>query len=58
MIEIKRFQSSVMEEIASEICGHYCKFPETYNEEETGISMIDAICNHCPLVTGGVHEEG
>lgn len=57
MIEIKKFQSSLMEDIASEICDYYCKYPDTWDEDKEGRSMIDAICNHCPLVIGGKHEE-
>lgn len=58
MIEIKKFQSSLMEDIASEICDQYCKYPDTWDEDKEGQSMIDAICNHCPLVIGGKYEEG
>ena len=50
MIEIKSFQSSIVEDVASKICDHYCKYPETYDEEEAGMDMIDAICVNCPLV--------
>ena len=52
MLEIKYFSSSIVEDVASKICDHYCKYPETYDEKEAGISMIDAICAHCPLVEG------
>ena len=58
MIEIKRFKSSLMEDIASEMCDKYCRYPITWDEEKTGKSMIDAVCVNCPLVTGGAHEEG
>ena len=39
----------MLEEIASEICDHYCKFSEQWNEED-GELMDSAICNNCPLV--------
>lgn len=41
--------SQQIEEICSEICDKYCKYPAIYDEETTGETMIDAVCSKCPL---------
>lgn len=40
-----------LEEIANDICVHYCKWPEQYDEEEhDGVELTDSeICSNCPL---------
>ena len=38
------------DEIATEICEHYCKYPHTYDEETEGIPLCESeICKNCPL---------
>lgn len=44
-----------LEEIASEICDHYCKYPGEYDverltEEEFSEKLVAAHCEMCPLV--------
>lgn len=36
-------------QIASQICDHYCKYPDTYDEDEAGTPMAESICIKCPL---------
>jgi len=39
-----------LEEVAGEICDHYCKFPEAYGDrEDDNQRMIEEKCNKCPL---------
>ena len=49
MIEIKSFQSSIVEDVAEEMCSHYCKYPETWNTERDGDLYESEICKNCPL---------
>lgn len=40
----------ILEEVASEICDHYCKYPDIWDEEKEGVTLIDSgICENCPL---------
>lgn len=43
-----------LQEISSEICDKYCKFPDMYtdieNEDEATELLIKMHCNQCPLV--------
>lgn len=43
-----------MENIASEICDHYCKFPDQYfcagDEDAETEELVEQHCNMCPLV--------
>lgn len=34
------------EDLAAEICNHYCRFPEAYDDNNR---MIEEKCNNCPL---------
>ena len=34
------------EDLAAEICNHYCRFPEAYDDNDR---MIEEKCNDCPL---------
>lgn len=42
-----------LEEIAENICDHYCKYPEKYSIKEKGDDAYDAllneVCVKCPL---------
>ena len=44
--------SEILEDIASEMCDHYCKYPIEYKPEENdGVEIFDSdICRNCPLV--------
>lgn len=39
------------EELAAEICNHYCKFPEAYDagHDDDNDRMIEERCDKCPL---------
>lgn len=39
------------EDLAAEICDHYCKFPEAYDtgHDDDNDRMIEEKCNNCPL---------
>lgn len=43
--------SEILEDIASEICDHYCKYPSEYKpEEHDGVDLCESeICAECPL---------
>lgn len=51
MAEEKKI-SEILEDIASEMCDHYCKYPIEYKpEEHDGVEIFDSdICRNCPLV--------
>ena len=39
-----------LEDIAQEICEHYCKYPEQWDEEKEGCELCESdICQNCPL---------
>lgn len=42
--------SQQLEEIATEICEHYCKYPNEYDKEAEGVPLCDSdICKNCLL---------
>ena len=43
----KTFTRGELENVAGEICDHYCVFPQAYDDNDR---MIEERCNHCPLV--------
>ena len=47
----KAVDVSEIENIAGEICDHYCKFPEAYytGHDDDNDRMIEERCNKCPL---------
>ena len=51
MAEDKKI-SEMLEDIASEMCDHYCKYPIVYDpEEHDDVELCDSeICANCPLV--------
>ena len=50
MSEIKTITQQI-EDICTEICDHYCKFPEAYDtgHDDDNDRMIEEKCNSCPL---------
>ena len=36
-------------QIVSQSCDHYCKYPDTYDEDAKGTPMAESICIKCPL---------
>ena len=41
--------SEQLEQIASEICDKYCRYPEIWDEEADGELCDSEICKNCPL---------
>ena len=40
----------ILEDIASEICDNYCKYPGTWDEEKEGCELcMSEVCKNCPL---------
>lgn len=37
------------DKIAETICDKYCKYPCTWDEDAEGLTLMDAVCIHCPL---------
>lgn len=36
--------------IVTQMCDHYCKWPEQWDAEEEGKELFESdICNHCPM---------
>ena len=39
-----------IESVKEDICNHYCKYPNEWDEEKEGIELCDSgICENCPL---------
>ena len=38
-----------LEEIKTEICDRYCKYPDNWDEEKDGELVDSDICRDCPL---------
>lgn len=43
--------SKVLEEVKTDICNNYCKYPDTWDEEKEGCELSESeVCNsRCPL---------
>ena len=42
--------SEQLEKISNEICSHYCKYPDIWDEEKEGYELSEsAHCQNCPL---------
>lgn len=42
--------SKILQEVADDICSHYCKYPEIWDEEKEGCELCESeICKNCPL---------
>ena len=39
--------AQIVEEVSEEICDHYCKWPEQYGDDESG--LLNEKCDGCPL---------
>ena len=41
---------AILEEIASDFCAHYCKYPDIWDEEAEGCELCESeICAECPI---------
>lgn len=52
MLKKKETVSNVFEQIKTQMCDHYCKYPATYKVDESDQNwedMTDTICKDCPL---------
>ena len=39
-----------IQDIVSEFCDKYCKYPEQWDEEKEGVQLSESeICKNCPL---------
>ncbi|MBR4719759.1 MAG: hypothetical protein IKP31_05900 [Lachnospiraceae bacterium] len=38
-----------VDQIMTEMCDKYCRFPYEYDEEKEVMTLQDAICSHCPM---------
>lgn len=46
----KKTITQQIQEIAEEVCNHYCKYPDLWDEEKEGIELSESdICANCPL---------
>lgn len=42
--------STILEQIAIEICESRCKYPDIWDEEAMGMELCESeVCAHCPL---------
>ncbi len=41
--------SEIIEDVKIEICDHYCKYPDIWDEEKEEQTLEDAKCRLCPL---------
>ena len=40
----------ILEDVVEDICQHYCKYPELWDEEAAGVELSESdICAACPL---------
>lgn len=41
---------AIAEEVATDICNHYCKYPLIWNEKANGVELSESdICKNCPM---------
>ena len=42
--------SDINDLVKDEICEHYCKYPDSWDEEKEGMELSESvICKKCPL---------
>ena len=41
--------TDIIHEVAEEMCMHYCKYPEQWDEETQGDLFDSEYCQNCPL---------
>ena len=47
--------AEILDDVCTEICSHYCKYPEECEKDATGdedlaSEMLSAYCDKCPLM--------
>ncbi len=41
----------IIENVITEICDHYCKYPYEWDEDKEGMELCESeICQNCPLM--------
>lgn len=42
--------TGILESVKYDMCEHYCKYPETWDEEKEGCELCESeVCANCPL---------
>lgn len=42
--------SDIKDLVKDEICEHYCKYPDNWDEEKEGVDLYSSkVCANCPL---------
>jgi hypothetical protein len=50
IMERQKTVPEIIEEIKTQICEDYCRYPRDWDEIEEGMELIDSdICTNCPL---------
>ena len=54
LTELKEYKKNpnkdTVGDVIEDMCSHYCKYPDTYDEDAEGIPLADSeICQNCPL---------
>lgn len=48
--EKEKTVAEIIEDVKTEICMNYCKYPVTWDEEKEGCQLFESdICKNCPL---------
>ena len=47
-MEEQKSITKIIEEVVDDICMHYCKWPDQWNEDDGELSDSE-ICQNCPL---------
>ena len=46
----QRSVTEQIEDIKADICNHYCKYPDIWDEEAEGRELCESeVCTNCPL---------
>ena len=46
----QRSVTEQIEDIKTDICNHYCKYPDIWDEEAEGCELCESeVCTNCPL---------
>ena len=48
--EMDKTITEQLQEIAEDFCNHYCKHPDTWDEEAEGCDLSESdVCSNCPM---------
>ena len=50
-MDVKKYRvTNIIESVVNEMCNHYCKYPDTWDEEKEGCELSESeVCANCPL---------